>query len=147
MSGGHLEVPEGRCAFCDYISGRRPFTFLDRTHVSAILVTREQRGIAHCLVVPVAHRSTILELSEDEQREIMRDIFRVSVAIDHVEKRTGLAIWQNNGRPASQSIPHVHFHVAGTLDDGGTDWGEVPELTIDETDLIAQRLRPALPAR
>lgn len=145
MSTGHLEVPAADCAFCDYISGRRRFTFLDRTGLSAILVTREQRGVAHCLVVPLAHRPTILELTEPEQSEIMRNIYRASFAIDQVEKRAGITIWQNNGRPASQSIPHLHFHVAGTLDEGGTEWGEVPELSIEETDHIAQRLRPALP--
>lgn len=23
----------------------------------------------------------------------------------------GVAVWQNNGIPAHQSVPHVHFHV------------------------------------
>lgn len=56
----------------------------------------------------------------------------------------GVAVWQNNGLPAHQDIPHVHFHVAATLDTGGTDWGQVPELSIAETDAIAARLRPYL---
>ncbi|MFI9842453.1 HIT family protein [Nonomuraea sp. NPDC051941] len=52
----------------------------------------------------------------------------------------GIAVWQNNGAPAHQTVPHVHFHVAGTLPDGGTRWGEVPRLDLDETDGIAKRL-------
>ena len=148
MSKSHLRVPKAdHCAFCDYIAGRRPFTILERSSLCAILVTREQRGVAHCLVVPIRHVTTILDLTEEEQCELMRDVVRISTAIDQVEKRPGLTLWQNNGEPASQSIPHVHFHVAATLEEGGTEWGDVTELSIDETDGIAGRLRPALPAR
>jgi len=31
--------------------------------------------------------------------------------------------------------------VAGTLEEGGTRWGEVPKLSVAETDAIAERLR------
>jgi histidine triad (HIT) family protein len=53
----------------------------------------------------------------------------------------GIAIWQNNGTPAHQSVPHVHFHVAATLPGGGIAWGDVPRLSIEETNEIAARLR------
>lgn len=145
MSKNHLRIPTADpCAFCEYIAGRRPYTVLDRGPISAILVTREQRGAAHCLVVPIRHVPTILDLSMSEQRDLMRDIVRVSAAIDAVEKRPGLTVWQNNGEPASQSIPHVHFHVAGTIEGGGTKWGDVSELSVEETDHIAKRLQTAL---
>lgn len=39
------------CAFCDYLAGRRPYTILRRNDVVATLVTREQRGEGHLLVV------------------------------------------------------------------------------------------------
>jgi hypothetical protein len=39
--------------------------------------------------------------------------------------------------PAAQTVGHVHFHVAGTLSDGGTEWGDVPELSLAETEAIA----------
>lgn len=148
MSRNHLHVPEANpCAFCEYIAGHRPYTVLDRGPVSAILVTREQRGVAHCLVVPLRHVPTILDLTTSEQCELLQDVVRVSKAIDAVEKRPGLTVWQNNGEPASQSIPHVHFHVAGTIEGGGTDWGNVSELSVEETDRIAGRLLIALPPR
>jgi hypothetical protein len=48
-------------------------------------------------------------------------------------------------------IPHLHFHVAGTLPGGGTEWGSVKERSIAETDDIAARLTLAesrhLPSR
>lgn len=57
----------------------------------------------------------------------------------------GVAVWQNNGIPAYQSVPHLNFHVAGTLPDGGTEWGDVLALRVAQTDAIADQLRPHLP--
>lgn len=71
----------------------------------------------------------------------MEGIRRTARAIDAAEHRPGIAVWQNNGLPAHQSIPHLHFHVAGTLPGGGTDWNEVPEISISETEVIGDRLR------
>jgi histidine triad (HIT) family protein len=146
MTSANIDVPDREtCAFCDYLSGVRPYTILERTDTVAALVTREQRGVGHVLVVPTAHRETILDLTADEAPAIMIEVVRVARAIDLAYERPGIAIWQNNGLPAHQSIPHVHFHVAGTLEEGGTDWGRVPELTVEQTDKVAEQLRANLP--
>lgn len=140
----HLELPdEGPCAFCAYLRGERPYTILSRSELVATLVTREQRGVAHVLVVPIRHAATILDLTDREATAVMAAVRVAARAIDRAEKRPGIAIWQNNGAAAAQAISHVHFHVAGTLPTGGTDWGKVPELPVEETDAIAERLRRA----
>ena len=55
-----LVVPDALpCAFCDYLSGARPYTILHRQDAAAVLVTREQRGVAHLLVIPTRHVPTI----------------------------------------------------------------------------------------
>lgn len=140
-----LDVPEsleGRCAFCDYLEGRRPFTILHRTSVVATLVTREQRGLPHVLVIPIRHCETILDLLDEEAGELMLEIRKAARAIEKVYCRSGISIWQNNGVDARQAIPHLHFHVAGTLDGGGTEWGSVDESSVQDTDVIAAKLRP-----
>ncbi|MEJ3657170.1 HIT family protein [Actinomycetes bacterium KLBMP 9759] len=136
--------PDQPCAFCDYLSGRRPFTILHRTKYVGLLVTREQRGVGHVLVVPVVHRPTLLDLGATEAPLIMAAVIDAANAIEQAYKPGGIAVWQNNGIPAHQAIPHVHFHVAGTLPEGGTDFGDVPELSVDHTDDIASHLRPFL---
>jgi histidine triad (HIT) family protein len=75
----------------------------------------------------------------------MQTVIDAARAIDLAEERPGIAVWQNNGIPANQTIAHVHFHVAGTLPEGGTNWGSVDELSVEETEKIASRLRPHLP--
>lgn len=141
-----LEMPDGEsCAFCDYLRGTRPYTVLWREPLVAVLVTREQRGVAHLLVLPMVHRPTLLDLRDHEAYPMMVAIRDAGRAITNAYGRPGLSLWQNNGLPAHQAIPHLHFHVAGTLPGGGTDFGEVPELTLAATDEIARRVAPHVP--
>src|SRR5207245_9357412 len=111
------------CACCDYLRGQRPYTIVWRSEATAILVTREQRGSSHVLVIPVAHRETILDLREPETSELMETIVMAARAIDAADGEPGIAIWQNNGVDVDQTIPHVHFHVASSLPEGGTERG------------------------
>jgi len=142
---GSIESPDdGSCAFCAYLNGQRPYTTLAQNEQIAVLVTREQRGIPHLLVLPIRHRETILDVNDEEAKALIIAVRQTAIAINEAYRRPGIAVWQNNGVPANQTIGHVHFHVAGTLDEGGTDWGDVEELPLDETDAIAHRLSPYL---
>jgi len=96
-------------------------------------------------VLPVRHCETILELSDAEAAEVMIATREVARAIDSRYRRPGIAVWQNNGIAARQAIPHVHVHIAGTLDDGGTEWGDVDEQPVSESKRLAEELRPYLP--
>lgn len=140
-----LLPPSSPCAFCEYLTGERPYTILDRTDLTALLVTYEQRGRGHILVVPVRHCETILQIDKHERAAVMADVVRATTAIVGAFDPEGVAVWQNNGIPAHQTVPHLHFHVAGTLPEGGTHWGDVPALTVAQTDAIADQLRPHLP--
>ena len=148
MTVSSVELPDdGECAFCAYLRGARPFSIVIRDELTATLVTREQRGIPHLLVIPVAHRETILELRDGEAAALLIAVREAARAISYAYRRPGIAVWQNNGRPANQTVSHVHFHVAGTLDSGGTDWGKVDELPIEATNVIAERIRACLDRR
>jgi histidine triad (HIT) family protein len=139
-----LLVPADDCSFCAYLAGDRPFTELVRDDLVAVLVTREQRGRGHVLVVPIAHRPTLLDLSPAELAAVARMTQRLVAAVSRAYAAEGVAVWQNNGVAAHQTVPHLHVHVAGTLPGGGTDWGRVPRLSVAETDEIAARLRACL---
>lgn len=130
------------CAFCEYLSASRPFTFVYRDADIATLVTREQRGKPHLLVIPIRHVETLLDVTDQEASKLVIGVREAAKAIEMEYKPSGIAVWQNNGISARQSIPHLHFHVAGTLEGGGTDWGKVSELQLSVTEKIAVRLRP-----
>jgi len=137
-----IELPnDGACVFCAYIRGDRPYTILCTTSDTATLVTRHQRGQPHVLVVPLRHAPTILDLSDAEAASLGKAVRAAANAIHTAYSSPGISVWQNNGVPAGQKVSHVHFHVAGTLERGGTERGAVEELSVAETDKIAVRLR------
>lgn len=130
------------CPFCEYLTGRRPYTILDKNSLTATLVTREQRGIGHLLVIPIGHYKTIIDLPTAVAAALMERVQSAARLIRDAFDPDGIAVWQNNGTPAHQSVPHVHFHAAGTLLEGGTNWEpDVPVLPIAETEAIADQLR------
>ena len=99
------------------------------------------------MVIPVRHIGTILDVDRVEGSALMLGIQSAAAAIDAAYHRPGIMVWQNNGVPAHQSVGHLHFHVAGTLDNGGTNWGSVAKLSVKETDAIGKRIAPYLRAR
>lgn len=139
--------PADSCSFCEYLAGTTPYTVLERDQLTATLVTWEQRGNGHLLVIPIMHRSTILDLLADERSALIDAVARATQSIVAANDVEGVAVWQNNGVPANQSVPHVHFHVAGTVEGGGTIWGDVDRLPVEETNKIAEQLRPHLPSQ
>lgn len=137
----NIELPENdNCAFCAYLRGERPYTILSRTSDTATFVTREQRGNPHVLVLPLRHVSTILELTDHEAAALAIEVRNAARLIDVAYSKQGIAVWQNNGISAGQAINHVHFHVAGTLDGGGTEFGPVEEISVEDTNKIAKKL-------
>lgn len=139
--------PDDDCPICAYLAGERPYTILERGDETAMLVTFEQRGLGHVVVVPIEHRVTLLDLTPGEATAVMAATVRAAAAVQGAYDPDGIAVWQNNGVPAHQTVAHVHVHAAGTLPGRGTEWGPVPRLATAETDAIAERLRPHLAQR
>ena len=47
-------LPSGEsCPFCAFLRGEKPYTILRRRELVATMITREQRGVSHLLVMPV----------------------------------------------------------------------------------------------
>lgn len=148
MTNSSLDLPDGQdCAFCDYLNAVRPYTVLWREERVTVLITREQRGIAHLLVLPNQHVPSLLDLADPEAKDVMIAVRDAALTIDRVYGRPGIAVWQNNGIAAHQAIPHLHFHVAGTLPGGGTTFEDVPELPVSATDEIGRALSEKVPKR
>ncbi len=103
MSGGTL--------FDRIIRGELPsYRVYEDEQVYAFLDIAPQSD-GHLLVVPKESRETLGELSDDSAAAIGRVLPRICRAVAKATGSPHCNVLQNNGRPAGQAVPHVHFHV------------------------------------
>ncbi|MCT4715619.1 HIT domain-containing protein [Enterobacteriaceae bacterium H18W14] len=140
-----LILPDNtECAFCRYLNGEIPYTIVMKDKHIAVMVTKEQRGYPHLLVIPTRHCETILQLSDTECSKLLKVLRDVSIAIEKEYNVEGISVWQNNGISSNQTINHLHFHVAGTTKNQGTIWGEVEESSLSITEGISKKILNSL---
>ena len=65
----------------------------------------------HLLVVPRESRATLAELSDESAAAVGRVLPRLCRALAAATGSPHCNVLQNNGRPAGQAVPHVHFHL------------------------------------
>lgn len=83
---------------------------LEEPHVVAFLdIAPLSRG--HVLVVPVEEKEFLHQLSPASAEAVGRVLQRVAAAVVDATGTPDYNILQNNGAPAHQAVPHVHFHV------------------------------------
>lgn len=133
------------CAFCAIAAGDTPaHLVLDEPAVVAFLDARPVFP-GHTLVVPRAHRDTLLDVGEDEIGTLFGAARRVAAAMEDGLGSGGSWVSVNNR--VSQSVPHVHVHVVPrTKGDGlrGFFWPRSRYHDDDEAAAIAARLRAVL---
>lgn len=68
----------------------------------------------HILVIPKKHISSLLELTEDDEKIIGR-IYTVinKLASDINIDKSGFRVIVNCGKDAGQEVMHLHFHLLG----------------------------------
>lgn len=100
------------CPFCLIIEGTDPDTkvvFRDEIVTAFLPLTPATRG--HTLVVPNRHVADLTDLTTGESRELGEAVHRTARAIRSAFAPEGLNVIQSTGEVATQSVPHVHFHV------------------------------------
>lgn len=65
----------------------------------------------HTLVIPKEAAETLLDLSPDGAAAMMKTTQIVAKAVKKGLDAPGIMLFQLNGKPAGQSVPHVHFHI------------------------------------
>ena len=133
------------CAFCAIAAGEAPaHLVLDEPEVVAFLDARPVFP-GHTLVVPRAHRDTLLDVGDDEIGTLFSAARRVAGAMEAGLGSGGSWVSVNNR--VSQSVPHVHVHVVPrTKGDGlrGFFWPRSRYRDDEEAAEIAARLRAVL---
>ncbi len=102
----------------------------------------------HTLVIPKEPAETLDRLSDESAAAIGRVLPRIARAVLEETGSEHFNVLQNNGRPAHQFVPHVHFHIIPKRADGaglGVGWesGELdPEKGADLARRLAARVEP-----
>ena len=133
------------CTFCRIVAGDLPaHVVLDEAEVLAFLDVRPVFE-GHTLVVPRAHRATLLDLGADELPALFAAVQKVAAAV--VDGLGAQGSWVSVNNVVSQSVPHVHVHVVPrTKGDGlrGFFWPRTTYRSDADAAAVAATLRAAM---
>ena len=100
------------CIFCKIISGKIPSYTIYEDNVVKAFLDISQTTPGHTLVIPKKHVPNIYAYSAKYAGEVFARIPMIARAIKATNpKIKGLNILNNNGKIASQSVFHSHFHL------------------------------------
>ena len=113
------------CYFCEcVIAGAAGWNFIARDEQVLILLNGRQYETGQCIVLPVRHAPTLLDLSDAEGAAVMRAANRLATAMVDAFSPDGVLLYQNNGVAVGQEVPHFHLHVVPRR--VASAWGEGP---------------------
>ena len=98
----------------------------------------------HTLVIPKEPAENIFELSPEGAAALVKTTQKVAKAVKKGLDAPGIMISQLNGRPAGQSVFHVHFHIIPRS--GGVDFRfHAREMeNPDKLKALAEKIKAAL---
>lgn len=129
------------CIFCRIVRGDLPSAKVyEDGHVFAF-VDINPVTTGHVLVIPKAHATDIMGMSDEEAAAAALAIRRLAPAVMRAVGAEGFNVLNNRGSVAGQAIEHVHFHIIPrTAGDGrGYRW-----LTFQYEDDQAARIGEAI---
>ena len=103
--------PYDTCSFCQDIAGERECAFVVENEHAVVEVDERQYERGAMLVIPRAHRESVLDIESVEivaVYSLVRDIARAATSAFGA---LGMNVFQNNGSKAGQHEPHFHVHV------------------------------------
>lgn len=123
------------CIFCKIIAGEiSAYTVYEDVHTLAFLdIAPFEKG--HILVIPKDHVAYITDLSQKNLVPFMIAVQRVADLLLKKLLCDGFNLLQNNGTCATQTVPHVHFHVIPRWNNRPLTW--VPRTYDDPAELTA----------
>lgn len=119
-----LPQPES-CYLCDLISGNEDdWSIIARSDLTVTALNGRQFEVGQCMVFPVRHAPTLLDLTPAEDAAIMAAARQLTKVMVDAYAPDGVLLYQNNGTGSGQEVPHFHLHVVPRRK--GSDWGLGP---------------------
>jgi len=112
------------CYFCGLAADATSWNIVERTDLTITVLNSRQYETGQCMVMPLRHAPTLLDLTEAEQAAVMGAATRLTKAFVTAYAPEGVLLYQNNGVGSGQEVPHFHLHVVPRQP--GSDWGFGP---------------------
>lgn len=97
--------------FSKIIDGTLPASFVWQDDICVAFMDIGPMSPGHTLVVPRKEVATLAELDEATRAHIWEVANQIAVAQQQGLSSKAQHFWVNDGKHASQSVPHVHIHV------------------------------------
>lgn len=112
------------CYFCEVASQDSGWNVIDRTSLTITVLNGRQYETGQCMVMPIRHAPTLLDLTEAEGAAVMSAARRLTEVFVAQYGPDGVLLYQNNGVGSGQEVPHFHLHVVPRSP--SSDWGFGP---------------------
>ena len=113
------------CYFCEIIEGRaEQWNIIEHNDMTVTMLNGRQFEVGQCVVLPVRHAPTLLDLTRQEASAVMSAAKRLTQVMVKEFAPDGVLLYQNNGTGSGQEVPHFHLHVIPRRP--GSDWGLGP---------------------
>src|SRR2546428_4626858 len=113
--GSAKEEADGACVFCavlDRSDADPEARILARGELAFVTLAKYPYNPGHLLVLPIRHVSDLVDLSNQENADVMRFVQLGVKALREESAPQGFNVGLNLGRPAGAGIPdHLHWHV------------------------------------
>ena len=103
---GHLLQHMTECPFCDIEPG---LLVASGKHVYMTLSIAPYHQ-DHILIIPFRHVESLLDLSEDEHKEVTQ-YYKLGIRLMQTLGHTDATVLVREGAGSGKSISHVHYHV------------------------------------
>jgi histidine triad (HIT) family protein len=138
---------ESACLFCRIVTGAVPAAAVFEDDRTLAFLDHRPLFPGHCLLIPKAHYETLADLPEELIAPLFRNAQLLAKAVEQAMDSDGSFVAINNR--VSQSVPHLHVHVAPRRKkDGlrGFFWPRQKYESADEMERVRDVVRAAVAA-
>lgn len=99
------------CIFCKIINKKIESKIIFENNLIIVILDAYPIENGHCLILPKKHKKNIIELDEDELKEIAIIQKKIIKLIQKKMKPKGFNVLNNFNKISGQVIDHYHLHI------------------------------------
>ncbi|HUX35579.1 MAG TPA: HIT family protein [Candidatus Paceibacterota bacterium] len=122
------------CLFCRIASKEIGAEVIYEDEGNMAFLDIHPRAPGHAMVIPKAHRETILDVPEEELGLLFAAVKKTASMLSKALKPDGFTIGINHGKASGQEVGHLHIHIIPRyLNDKGSSIHSVVDNRTGET--------------